>query len=151
MTPQKRHSKYKRKRRKRVKDSEDDDSHSSTSSDDVGIRRTRLASDCKRRVLNASSSDSEGDVPLISPHCGDQPKVNKETLMKGEAQDAPTDSDEEVNISMSSAKRRKKVMSLNSDSDEESSEDDTKKRNGEIGKQKRRRLLKQPESDEEIR
>jgi hypothetical protein len=104
--------------------------------------------------LNASSSDSEGDAPFISPHHGDQLKVYKEPLAKGEVQDAPTDSDEEeeVNISVSSAKRRrKKVVSLNSDSDEENSEDNIKRRNGGTDKQKRRRLLKQPESDEDIR
>ena len=102
-------------------------------------------------MLNVSSSDSEGGVHFILPHHGDQPKINKEPLMKGEAQDIPSDSDEEVNISVSSAKRRKKMMSLNSDSDEENSEDDMKKRIGGIGKRKRRRLLKQPESDEETR
>ena len=103
-------------------------------------------------MLNASSSDSEGDTPFISSHCGDKLKVHKEPLVKGEAQDAPTDSDdEEVNISVSSAKRRKKVVSLNSDSDEENSEDDIKRRSGGTDKPKRRRLLKQPESDEEIR
>ena len=104
-------------------------------------------------MLNASSSDSEGDTSFISSHCGDKLKVHKEPLVKGEAQDAPTDSDdEEVNISVSSAKRRrKKVVSLNSDSDEESSEDDVKRRSGGTDKRKRRRLLKQPESDEDIR
>ena len=152
LTPQKRHPKYKRKRTKRVKDSEEDDNrHSSASSDDVGITRTRQTSDCKRRVLNASSSDSEEDAPNISPHRGDQLKVNKEPLMRGEAHDAPTDSDEEVNISLSCVKRRKKMTSLNSDSDGENSEDDTKRRNGRTDKRKRRRLLKQPESDDDIR
>jgi hypothetical protein len=99
--------------------------------------------------LNASSSDSEGDAP----HHGDQLKVYNEPLVKGEVQDAPTDSDDEkeVNISVSSAKRRKKMVSLNSDSDEKNSEDDSKRRNGGTDKRKRRRLLKQPESDEDIR
>lgn len=153
LTPQKHHPRSRRKRTKRAKDSEeeDNDRHSSTSSDDVGVRRTRYTSDSKRRMLNASSSDSEGDVPFISPHCGDQPKVNKEPLMKGEAQDSPADSDEEVNISVSSAKQRKKVMSLNSDSEEENIEDNKKRRTSGTDKRKRRRLLKQPESDEDIR
>ena len=153
LTPRKHHPRSRRKRTKRVKDSkeEDNDRHSSTSSDDVGVRRTRHTSDSKRRVLNASSSDSEGDVPFIAPHRGDQPKVNKEPLMKGEAQDSPTDSDEEVNISVSSAKQRKKVISLNSDSEEENFEDNKKRRTSGTDKRKRRRLLKQPESDEDIR
>ena len=100
-----------------------------------------------------SSSDSEGDTPFISSYHGDQLKVHKEPLVKGETQDTPTDSDDEkVNISVSSAKpRRKKMVSLNSDSGEENSEDDIKKRSGGTDKRKRRRLLKQPESDEEIR
>ena len=104
--------------------------------------------------MNASSSDSEGNDPIISPQHGDQPKVNKEPLMKGKARDTPSDSDEEPNIPMASTRRRKKLVSLNSDTDEGNSEDDVKKRgsnNGEVGKRKRRRLLKQPESDDEIR
>ena len=150
LTPLRRQNKIKRGQKTETVTEEDE--RNSDSSD--CIRRTRHTWESKRHVLCISSSDSEGETPATAPHLRNQPKVNEKVLMKGEAHDTPTDSDEEVNIvNVSSSKRRKRKISLNLDSDEENSDNAMKRRSytNERAGRRKKRPLKQPASDDEIR
>ena len=140
-TPLRRH-KGKRKRARKV--DSDGDEPSSDGSDEIRAQRPRLTSDSKKKVvLSASSSDSEGDAPVISHRPGDEHVCG--AVQKTEAKG----SDDEANFTPTFIRRRKKT-SLNIDSDEGSSEEREAKKGGGAKIRKRRRLIQQPESDDEI-
>ena len=159
LTP--RYHKQKRRRKEKVKESSDN-GNSTDSSDDVRVRRTKKHTpEYSRVVLNESSSnsDAEGNDPVISPHHGDQLQSStKSKEEKGETHNVASEDSDEPKITHSFIKRRKKTFSLNTDSDDEEEktrEDCSAKKLGLYGKgssgPKRRRLIKQPESDDDIR
>lgn len=149
-------------REKRVK-STDRTECSSDSSDEVTVLKTRHTSDRKKKVVvHDSSSDSEGGVPVISGCDTDQSQhmctskelleLKKDKTQKYGDEVVSEDSDEEEpNVPMTSLKRRKKTFSLKLDSDESEVEGDSDRKAGGGRGQKRRRLVKRPESDDEIR
>ena len=115
-----------------------------------------------RVVLNESSSnsDSEGNDLVTSPHHGDQLQSGtKSEVEKCETHEFASEDSDEPKITTTFIKQRKKTFSFNTDSDDEeeekSGEECSAKKSGRkcrgSGGPKRRRLIKQPESDDDIR
>ena len=94
-------------------------------------------------MLSASSSDSEGDAPVISHRQEDE-----HACVDVQKSEVKGSDDDEANFTPTFIRRRKKTASL--DSDEDSSEEQEAKKGGGAKIRKRRRLIQQPESDDEI-
>ena len=128
------------------------------------VRKTKKHTpEHNRVVLNESSSnsDSERNDPAISARHGDQLQSGaKSEGERGGTHNIASEDSDEPKIATSFIKRRKKTVSLNIDSDDEEEENKSGEECsanvfGRIGRgsggPKRRRLIKQPESDDDVR